>query len=46
MKKSMTLAEILLTLGIIGIVAAMTLPTLIQNAQVSRLYVKSQDARE
>ena len=26
-----TLAEVLITLGIIGVVAAMTLPTLIQN---------------
>lgn len=35
MKKSFgfTLAEVLITLGIIGIVAAMTLPTLIQNYQ-------------
>lgn len=31
MKKAFTLAEVLITLGIIGIVAAMTLPTLIQN---------------
>lgn len=30
-KNSFTLAEVLITLGIIGIVAAMTLPTLIQN---------------
>lgn len=36
MKKNLlgfTLAEVLITLGIIGIVAAMTIPTLIQNAQ-------------
>ena len=35
MKKSFgfTLAEVLITLGIIGVVAAMTLPTLIQNYQ-------------
>ncbi len=35
MKKShaFTLAEVLITLGIIGVVAAMTLPTLIQNHQ-------------
>ena len=26
-----TLAEVLITLGIIGVVAAMTIPTLIQN---------------
>ena len=30
-KKAFTLAEVLITLGIIGVVAAMTLPTLIQN---------------
>ena len=33
MKKGFTLAEVLITLGIIGIVAAMTLPTLIQKYQ-------------
>jgi prepilin-type N-terminal cleavage/methylation domain-containing protein len=32
-KAAFTLAEVLITLGIIGIVAAMTLPTLIQNYQ-------------
>ncbi len=31
MKKAFTLAEVLITLGIIGVVAAMTLPTLIQD---------------
>lgn len=31
MKKAFTLAEVLVTLGIIGVVAALTLPTLIQN---------------
>lgn len=31
MKKGFTLAEVLITLGIIGIVAAMTMPSLIQN---------------
>lgn len=31
MRKGFTLAEVLITLGIIGIVAAMTLPTLINN---------------
>ena len=31
MKKGFTLAEVLITLGIIGIVAAMTLPSLINN---------------
>ena len=33
MKKGFTLAEVLITLGIIGVIAAMTLPTLIQNYQ-------------
>lgn len=30
-KKAFTLAEVLITLGIIGIVAAMTIPTLLTN---------------
>ena len=33
MKKAFTLAEVLITLGIIGIVAAMTLPVVIGNYQ-------------
>lgn len=33
MKKGFTLAEVLITLGIIGVVAAMTIPTLIANTQ-------------
>lgn len=33
MKKAFTLAEVLITLGIIGIVAAMTIPTLMQKYQ-------------
>ena len=32
-KPAFTLAEVLITLGVIGIVAAMTLPTLIANYQ-------------
>ena len=32
-KKGFTLAEVLITLGVIGVVAAMTLPTLIKNYQ-------------
>ena len=32
-KKAFTLAEVLITLGIIGVVAAMTLPTLLTNVQ-------------
>lgn len=35
-----TLAEVLITLGIIGIVAAMTLPAIIQNYQ--KMVLKSQ----
>ena len=31
--KGFTLAEVLITLGIIGVVAAMTLPSLIQERQ-------------
>ena len=33
MKKGFTLAEVLITLGVIGIVAAMTIPTLVNNYQ-------------
>lgn len=33
MKKAFTLAEVLITLGVIGVVAAMTIPTLIANYQ-------------
>lgn len=32
-KTGFTLAEVLITLGIIGVVAAMTLPSLIQSVQ-------------
>ena len=32
-KKAFTLAEVLITLGVIGVVAALTIPTLIQNYQ-------------
>ena len=38
-KKGFTLAEVLITLGIIGVVAAMTLPTLITNVQKQTLAV-------
>lgn len=31
--KGFTLAEVLITLGIIGVVAAITIPTLMQNSQ-------------
>ncbi len=39
MKKSaaFTLAEVLITLGIIGVVAAMTIPTLIANIKGARI---------
>ena len=37
MKKAFTLAEVLITLGVIGIVAAMTLPQLIKNYQAKVL---------
>ena len=33
MKKGFTLAEVLITLGIVGVVASMTLPTLNNNVQ-------------
>ena len=39
-----TLAEVLITLGIIGIVAAMTIPTLITNHQKRQTVVKLQRA--
>ncbi len=32
-KNGFTLAEVLITLGIIGVVAALTIPTLVQNYQ-------------
>lgn len=37
MKKGFTLAEVLITLGIIGLVAAMTIPTLMINLKARRL---------
>lgn len=38
MKRSaFTLAEVLITLGIIGVVAAMTIPNLISNYKAKRL---------
>lgn len=39
MKKGFTLAEVLITLGIIGVVTAITMPTLIQNHQKRSLEV-------
>lgn len=38
-KNAFTLAEVLITLGIIGVVAAMTLPSIIQNKQKKDLEV-------
>ena len=38
-KAAFTLAEVLITLGIIGVVAAMTLPSLIQERTNKALYV-------
>ena len=40
MKKGFTLAEVLITLGIIGVVAAMTMPSLIQNHKEKETVVK------
>src|SRR5574344_1389620 len=42
MKKGFTLAEVLITLGIIGVVAAMTLPTLINNTNKKEMVTKLQ----
>ena len=43
-QSAFTLAEVLITLGIIGVVAAMTLPTLIQNHQKQTYVVGLQKA--
>lgn len=40
MKKAFTLAEVLITLGIIGVIASMTLPALIQKNNEKQLVVK------
>ncbi len=40
MKKGFTLAEVLITLGIIGVVAAMTIPTLAANVQKKQTAAK------
>lgn len=44
MKKAFTLAEVLITLGIIGIVSAITLPTLITNYQKKKTVSQLQRA--
>ncbi len=41
-KKAFTLAEVLITLGIIGIVAALTIPTLINNSRKQETVTKLQ----
>ena len=43
-KGAFTLAEVLITLGIIGVVAAMTLPTLVQNYQKKQTVVQLKKA--
>lgn len=45
MKKGFTLAETLITLGIIGVVAAITIPTLISNYQKHVYYTQFMKAR-
>ena len=42
MKNAFTLAEVLITLGIIGVVAALTLPSVVQNYQKRSLEVATQ----
>ena len=44
-KNGFTLAEVLITLGIIGVVAAMTMPTLITNVQNKIFYTRFMKAR-
>ena len=44
MKKGFTLAEVLITLGIIGVVAAMTLPTVISNYRKTSVVSQLQKA--
>ena len=39
-KPAFTLAEVLITLGIIGVVASMTIPTLIQNHKKTEVVSK------
>jgi len=45
LKKGFTLAEVLITLGIIGVIAALTLPTLINNTQKMIYYSSFMKAR-
>ena len=39
-KLAFTLAEVLITLGIIGVVAALTIPSLINNYKAKRLHTQ------
>jgi len=43
-RRAFTLAEVLITLGIIGVVAAITIPTLIQNSQKQETVTRLQKA--
>ena len=43
MKKAFTLAEVLITLGIVGIVAALTIPMLAKNYQ---FYIRQQQFKK
>ena len=44
--KGFTLAEVLITLAIIGIVAALTIPTLVQNYQTKAWILHRKYSRE
>lgn len=44
MKLAFTLAEVLITLGIIGVVATITIPTLITNIQDKQFRVKFKES--
>ena len=44
MKKAFTLAEVLITLGIVGVIAALTLPSLITNYKVKVLEARFKEA--
>ena len=40
MKKAFTMSEVLMTLGIIGVVASLTLPTIVQGVQSKELQAR------
>ena len=44
MKKAFTLAEVLIVLGIVGVIAALTLPSLITNYKVKVLEARFKEA--